>query len=205
MDALLSFLTSTLVVIFIVIAPGPDTTLVIKNSLLKSRKDGFATTLGIVLGNTLYVSVGLVGIGALIVGSPLIFSIVRYTGALYMAYIGIRLLFSKKSEQAVSGVHGESNFWKSFREGLLTNLSNPKFLLFFLAFFAQFITPETPFYLQALIAYQLSIIAFIWFSVLSFLLTTSAVKTRIAPFLRYVELATGVILIAFAVFAFSGA
>ena len=206
MEFLPGFLTSTIVVILIVIAPGPDTTLVIKNSLLKSRKDGIATTLGITLGNTIYVTLGLVGVGALIVGSPQIFSFIRYAGAFYMAYLGFQLLRSKKKvllETDTKTVAG--GFVASFREGLLTNLSNPKFLLFFLAFFAQFITPGTPLYMQALIAYQLSIVALVWFSILTILLTTKSVKSRITPFLHYVELLTGVVLIGFAIFAVFGA
>ena len=203
MDFLPGFLTSTLVVIFIVIAPGPDTTLVIKNSLLRSRKDGIATTLGIVLGNTIYVSLGLVGIAALIVSSPALFSFIRYCGAAYMAYLGVQLLFSKKKELMATGEHSFGGFGLSFREGLFTNLSNPKFLLFVLAFFAQFITPAMPLHLQALVAYQLSVVALIWFSALAVLLTTASIKSRISPFLHYVERITGVILIVFAVLAFA--
>jgi len=205
MEFLPAFLTSTFVVILIVIAPGPDTALVVKNSITRSRKDGFATTLGIVLGNTIYVSLGLVGLGALFIGSPTLFTFIRYTGAAYMAYLGVELLLSKKKDLLDNGASAGGGIAESFKEGLFTNLSNPKFLLFFLAFFVQFITPGMPLYLQALYGYQISVIALIWFALLTVLFTTPSVKSRITPLLHYVEKGTGLILIIFAVLALSGA
>jgi seryl-tRNA synthetase len=85
---------------------------------------------------------------------------------------------------------------------LLTNLSNPKFLILLLAFFAQFITPSMPLWLKALYGYQFSIIALLWFSALAVMLTTQSVRSRITPFLHYVERITGIVLIVFAVLAF---
>jgi threonine/homoserine/homoserine lactone efflux protein len=205
MDFLLDFFASTLMVILVVLTPGPSTTLVIKNSILKSRNDGIATALGIALGNTFYVSIGLLGAAALIVGSKEIFTIIRYFGAAYLAYLGLRLLLSKKKQLITIGNHIRTGFWLSFREGLLTNLSNPKYLLLLLAFFAQFITSETPLYFQALMAYQFPVIAFMWFAILSVLLTIQLIRDRISPFLYYVEKVTGIVLIAFAFLAVFGA
>jgi RhtB (resistance to homoserine/threonine) family protein len=197
MEFLSGFLTVTAVAVLGVIAPGPDTAVIAKNSLIKSREDGIATTLGVVLGNVIYVSLALAGLGAVITSSASLFAIVKLCGALYLLLLGANLLFSKRTEvvPSTSG-HSHAAFVTSFREGLFTNLSNPKFMIFLLALFTQVIDPATPFLTQVLYVYQIPVIAFLWFSALTVGLTMPVVKSRVSGFMHHVERVTGLALIA---------
>ncbi|MEK9176830.1 MAG: LysE family translocator [Patescibacteria group bacterium] len=197
MDFLSGFLVVTVIAIFGVISPGPDTAIIVKNSITRSRKDGIWTAAGIVVGNVVYVTLALMGFGAVLTSSVTLFTLVKLCGALYLVFLGLNLIFSKRQElPSESGALRREDLSASFREGLITNFGNPKFMVFVLALFTQVIDPSTPFLVQALYAYQIPLIAFVWFSTLSVVLTTGMVRTRISGFMHHVERAMGVVLVA---------
>ena len=177
--------------------PGPDMAVVLKNSLLRSKRDGIVTALGIVSGNIVYVSLALAGLGIVITKSVLLFSIIKYVGAVYVIYLGIKLLQAKPNTDllAAEGNAARSSF-EAFREGLLTNLGNPKFLLFLFGIFTQVIDPHTSVFQQIIYGIEIPVFAFLSFSTIALVAGASAVRKRVAGGMHYVERAIGVALIA---------
>ena len=121
------------------IAPGPDMIYLISKTMSQGKRVGFASILGLGTGaliHTLFVSLG---ISAIISTSVVVFKIIKYTGAAYLFYLGIKALLSgglkfkenKKKE-------GDSSFFKSFSQAVIIDITNPKVALFFIAFLPQF-------------------------------------------------------------------
>ncbi|WP_298369363.1 LysE family translocator [Azospirillum sp.] len=136
----------------LVLAPGPDFLLVLTRSVADGRRAGVIATLGISLGNVIHALLAAVGVSALIAASPALFDALRYAGGAYLAWIGARSLWSavaSRADGADSPMAGASDSTRAsvrdsvvFTQALLTNLLNPKIILFQLAFVPQFVAPE---------------------------------------------------------------
>lgn len=131
----------------LIVTPGPDSLLVLTRSITEGRGAGFVATAGITLGNVLHALLAAAGVSALIAASPLLFDALRYVGAAYLAWIGGRALLSALRARR-SGAAPESPRVSPaparavFVNALLTNMLNPKVILFYLAFVPQFVAPE---------------------------------------------------------------
>ena len=127
------------------ISPGPDMLYVISRSLEQGRKAGVVSALGIGAGTLVHTMVAAVGLSALLLSVPIAFNIIRYAGALYLAYLGLRMLFARTGkEQRIQLRRPNSVQLRDvFRQGLTTNVLNPKVALFFLAFLPQFVDRST--------------------------------------------------------------
>lgn len=193
------FLTVTVITILAVVSPGPDFAVVAHNSLNYSRRAGFFTAVGIALGLTVHVTYSLVGIGFLIARSILLFNIIKYIGAAYLIYVGILSLRARKHAQRLK-LKSESrrpiSDVKALRVGFLTNALNPKATLFFLALFTQVLSATTTLPIKLFFGVEIMLIAFAWFSLLSYLLTVDEVRKAIGKLQHHVERLMGVILIA---------
>lgn len=124
--------------ICLLIMPGPDTALALTNTLSYGKKGGFKTVLGILCALAVHILAAVIGLSSLIAHSIFLFSAIKFLGALYLIYIGVKSLLSliKKSD-TVSDLPPKNK--ACFRQGLLSNLLNPKVILFFLSFLPQFI------------------------------------------------------------------
>jgi threonine/homoserine/homoserine lactone efflux protein len=146
--------------IVLVITPGQDTFFILGRSLSGGRAAGIAAALGISAGSVLHTFAAALGLSALLATSPYAFMAVKFTGAAYLIYIGVRALLSRESglprEQTAMGGAGE---WTAFRQGVLSNLLNPKVALFFLALMPQFITAGSTNKVGAFLALGLSFVA----------------------------------------------
>ncbi len=126
--------------LLIILAPGQDFVLVMTRSLSQGAIAGMVTAAGVscgLLGHTLLAAFG---VGAVLMASQSLFLVVKLLGAAYLIYLGIKLLRSRQSvnwqkPQAVSR-------WTMFRQGALTNISNPKITIFYFAFLPQFVSTE---------------------------------------------------------------
>ncbi len=123
------------------VSPGPDMLYVISRSLEQGRRAGIVSALGIGVGTLAYTFVTALGLSALLLSMPILFNAIRYAGALYLAYLGFRLLFAKvvKTPGTAEGKPLHMPLRSVFRQGVTTNLLNPKVALFFLAFLPQFV------------------------------------------------------------------
>ncbi len=127
--------------------PGPDSLLIMLRSGSQGWRAGSVAALGIGTGTMVHVLAAALGLSALLSASAELFTVIKLMGALYLVYLGISLLrqgtsSSVASEPAVS--LPALSYGRIFRQGLLTNLLNPKVALFFLAFVPQFIAPDAP-------------------------------------------------------------
>lgn len=139
-----NFWTYLLGATLIVLVPGPETMFVIKTSIISGIKRGFAAIFSILLSDVILVLLAWCGLAAVISSNPALFNAIKYAGAAYLFYLGvqtIRAIFKpavetseeKKSSADTGGIIGR---------GMLVTLLNPKTLLFYISFFAQFINVQ---------------------------------------------------------------
>ena len=125
----------------LLLTPGPAVLYIIARSLEQGRMAGIVSTLGIALASVTHVFFAALGLSALLMQSALAFTIVKYLGAVYLIYLGIRTLLSKAKAGPVSTVETKS-LSRIFSQGFIVNLLNPKTALFFLAFLPQFVNAD---------------------------------------------------------------
>ena len=124
----------------LVASPGPAFFYIMASSIQGGRLAGFVSMLGIGLGTVAHIVAAAVGVSALLMSSALAFNMVKYAGAAYLVYLGIRTLRSKRGNGEVTmeeGLPAGQVFYQAF----LVNLLNPKTAIFFLAFLPQFVDP----------------------------------------------------------------
>ena len=121
------------------LAPGPDTLFIAGNSVAKGAKAGICAVLGISSGCLVHIAAVAMGLSAILMVSSNAFAVVKYAGALYLAYLGIRAL-TAKSAIADGEVVEDRRAITVYYQGFLTNLLNPKVAVFFLSFLPQFVS-----------------------------------------------------------------
>ena len=127
--------------LLLTMSPGPDNLMVLSLGASKGKQAGMVFGLGCALGCLSHTLLAVVGISAMLVASPMAFSVLRYAGGAYLAWLGIQALRHSGQSSATSGVPADS-LRRLFAKGLLANAINPKVALFFLAFLPQFVSPE---------------------------------------------------------------
>jgi RhtB (resistance to homoserine/threonine) family protein len=126
------------------LTPGPDVLYIVTNALRSGVRAGMVAALGIVSGCFAHVFAAAVGVSALLATSASAFTVLKWIGAAYLLWMGVRLLRSNAAPLELNAGTSEVNLWRVYRRGFLTNVLNPKVALFFLAFVPQFIAPEAP-------------------------------------------------------------
>lgn len=197
---MLSFLLIGSVLLLAAMSPGPDFVVVTKNATLHSRRAGLWTALGVGAGVLVHATYSLAGLGFVVEHSLLAFSIIKWAGALYLAYLGVSLLISKSSataEEVIAGPRALSG-QRAFIEGLGTNLLNPKAVLFFVGVFAQVISIDASILLKIAYVLEAGVIVGGWFLALALFLNIPKCKAALRYALRPVERLMGVLLLGFA-------
>jgi threonine/homoserine/homoserine lactone efflux protein len=120
----------------VICTPGPDTALTIRNTLLGGRGNGLRTAQGVAVGQALWTLAASVGIAALVAASQPVFVAVRIAGALYLVWLGLQSLVAALRGRREE--HGPRGSRAGFRQGLLSNLANPKMAVFFTSLMPQF-------------------------------------------------------------------
>ncbi|MDJ0338013.1 LysE family transporter [Cryobacterium sp. PH31-O1] len=126
------------------------------NTMNNSLNSGFRRSIWGILGQQaaliVHIAVVALGVGVLVAGSPVVFNIIRFAGAAYLVFLGIRLILHKPDPtRDLAAPRAREPAWSMFRRGLWVNLLNPKALVFFLAFMPQFIRPQQPLLPQYLV------------------------------------------------------
>lgn len=193
-----AFLTVALVHLLAVASPGPDFALAVKNAVSGSRRGALWTCAGIAVGILVHVTYCLLGIGLVISRSIVLFTTIKWIGALYLMFIGWKALTAKASRTAIdrSGIRREQAWHRWFLEGFLCNALNPKATIFFLALFTQVISPATPLWTQAFYGLYMTTQTFVWFAGLSLLLDLPPVRETISRLHGVIDRVMGGILIA---------
>ncbi len=129
------------------LTPGPDVLYIVSSALKSGVRAGLVAALGIVSGCFVHVAAAALGVGALLATSAAAFTALKWAGAAYLLWMGVKLLLGKGGASVVpvtSATQGAPvDLGRVFRQGFLTNVLNPKVALFFLAFVPQFIAPGT--------------------------------------------------------------
>jgi len=133
-DALLTFIVAGLLLNLI---PGPDVLYIVGRSLAQGRAAGIVSSLGIATGCLVHVAAATLGLSALMLALPHAYDVVRWVGAAYLVWLGVKALLAKSSPLHVATPELAS-LWRVFRQGAITNILNPKIAMFFLAFLPQF-------------------------------------------------------------------
>lgn len=125
--------------LLLAITPGPGIFYVLARSLAGGRREGIQSSLGTFVGGLFHVFAAALGISAILAASAVAFHTVKYAGAAYLVWLGIRVIRTRNAELAVETAAPSQG---AFRQGIFTEALNPKTALFFLSFIPQFITPE---------------------------------------------------------------
>lgn len=124
------------------VTPGPDLAYVVGQSIANGRRAGVVSAAGVAIGSCTHTIASAVGLTALLAASPLLFTIVKFLGAAYLMWLGLKMILGsmtrRSAPQAVASAPATSTHSLLFR-GFLTTITNPKVLLFFIAFFPQFV------------------------------------------------------------------
>lgn len=181
-------------------SPGPDLVQIIRLGA-KSRAIGVACAVGIMLGNTVWIAASLLGLSALIKAVPEVLAVLQLIGGIYLLTMGVGAIRAGLSVQKLQVTaqtdSKELTTAEALRIGVLTNLSNPKAVLFFGAVFAQFITPGMGWEWTLLILVTLVVIGFGWF--VGFAVLVDKLAGFLARWGHVVDLVTGIVFVALAV------
>ena len=126
------------------LTPGPDTVYILGRSIAHGRRAGVASALGISVGSLFHTGAAALGLSAFLATSAWAFTAVKLAGAAYLIFLGVRALLERSHELVVPAHFKQNGTAAAFRQGILTNVLNPKVALFFLAFLPQFIDSTTP-------------------------------------------------------------
>jgi RhtB (resistance to homoserine/threonine) family protein len=192
-----SWLTVFLISLVVVLTPGPDFALTLRSSLAYSRRAGVYTAIGLGCGNLAHTTYSILGIAAIISRSIIFFHILKWAGAAYLIYLGVKSLNAKKASSAQKTVQQQREIsrWAAFRTGFLGNLLNPKAPPFFFMLFTQIIQPTTPVAAQIVYGATVGVVALVWFVLVAILISQASVRNRILSFSHWLERLTGAFLI----------
>jgi threonine/homoserine/homoserine lactone efflux protein len=174
--------------IVLILTPGQDTFFILGRSLSGGRAAGVAAALGVSAGTVGHTILAALGLSALLATSPYAFMAVKFAGAAYLLYIGVKALLTRSAQPPGGGAAASGDGrWPAFRQGVITNLLNPKVALFFLALMPQFIDVGSKAKVAAFLALGLTFVSLgvVWCCVLA----VGAAKLR-GAFLRRPSIAT---------------
>jgi threonine/homoserine/homoserine lactone efflux protein len=139
----MTFLAFFLAAVVLAVTPGPSITYVVARTVAGGRSEGLASCIGTGIGGLLHVLAAALGLSLLVAESALAFGLLKYLGAAYLVYLGVRLLLRRDAAFVLPGVKAQGAA-RALREGILVEALNVKTALFFLAFLPQFVTPAMP-------------------------------------------------------------
>ncbi|WP_392890771.1 LysE family translocator [Pseudomonas migulae] len=186
-----------------VVAPGPDFAVTIRQSVRFGRGVGICTALGIGAGISVHVLYTLLGVGALMHTTPWLLTVAKVVGGAYILYLGVSLLRSQpksvlEGEKDTDEPMVEQTLLKAFTTGFLTNATNPKATLFFLAIFTTLISATTPLDIKALYGVWMCFVNALWFVIVALFFSSPRVRSLFMRMGHWFERTMGVVLILFA-------
>jgi threonine/homoserine/homoserine lactone efflux protein len=183
------------VAVVLTLSPGPDMALVLRNTVRGGRKSGFRTVAGIAVGLVVWATATALGVAAVLAASATVFAALKIAGGVYLVYLGVQALRSLRSGEA--GLEAPKPSGSPFRQGLVTNLLNPKLAVLFTTLLPQFISPEDPAVAKSvLLAAVFVTIGLTWLC--TYTLIVGAIA-RSRAFRRVTEAVSGVVLVALGV------
>lgn len=195
------FFTFLVLSLFVVMSPGIDTALITKRTISDGRKDGYQMALGITSGSLVHTFAAAYGLSAILMQSAVAFEIVKYVGAIYLIYLGVSSFLSRKKKQETGTEHqnhSETTKESAFKQGLFSNVLNPKVAMFFLTFLPQFIkTGENATQQLITMGVIYTLLSITWFFIYVFFINYLREWLMSAKVQRTMDKATGLVLIGF--------
>ncbi|WP_296237820.1 LysE family translocator [Psychrobacter sp. UBA5136] len=185
-----NYLGFVMAAILLNLTPGSDSMYIITRSVSQGQTAGFYSVLGIISGILVHTLLAALGLSVLLANSPTAFMIVKYIGASYLGYLGLKMLITKQDGLIADNLPVNDHtlasvldYGQIYKQGVLTNTFNPKVALFFLAFFPQFINPS---YTHSTLSFLLlgltfALTGFIWCLCLALLASKFSAKLRKNP------------------------
>lgn len=184
--------------LFVVMSPGIDTALITKRTISDGRKDGYKMALGLSTGSLVHTFAAAFGISAILMQSAVAFEIVKYIGALYLIYLGLSSLISKKKVASDENENNPEIKKSAFKQGLFSNVLNPKVAMFFLTFLPQFVkTGEDATQQLIMMGVIYTVLSITWFFVYVLLINYLRVWLMSPKVQRIMDKATALVLIGF--------
>lgn len=201
MNILNDLLTFLLLSSFVVMSPGVDTALITKRTVSEGRTSGYRMAMGITAGSLVHTFAAAFGLSAILMQSALAFEIVKYVGAIYLIYLGVSSFMTRKKQETEENLKDQIKPGQSaFKQGLLSNVLNPKVAMFFLTFLPQFVTPGSSSIQQLLMMGVIyTFLSISWFFVYVFFINYLRSWLLSAKVQRAMDRATGLVLIGFGV------
>jgi len=190
--------------IVVIVTPGPDTALTIRNSLLGGRVGGVATAVGVALGQATWSLATSLGVVALLVAVEPAFAALRIAGAVYLIVLGLQAIWSAIRSHPAPGptAAAESRVspGRALRQGIFSNLTNPKMAVFFPSLLPQFVSADTPSFASLLaLGLVFSLMTLAWLCAYALAIARAGDLLRRSPVRRTIEAVTGVVLVAFGI------
>jgi threonine/homoserine/homoserine lactone efflux protein len=184
------------------LSPGPSLAVVVKNTLHGGATQGYATAVSHGLGVALYAAITAMGIGVLIVQSPVIFSFIQYAGAVFLLYLGIKALLSKKPVTLLAQANNDQLLGKEnkqqvngWRDSFLIAFLNPKLAIFFLALFSQFVDANAGLQQKLIMTATVGTIDTLWYLLVAFMFSRGPVLEKLKNNSHIIDKVTGSFLI----------
>lgn len=198
-----NYLVLATVCFIAMISPGPDFVLVTRNSLRYSLKPALATAAGIVAGCMIHASYCILGLALVLTQNLILFSSIRYLGACYLVYLGIKGLCAKSPESILTRALDETaerrvediSAYSAFIQGFLCNLLNPKLAVFLLSLFTQFISPDASLGEKSAVAGIFVIESALYWPALVCLLQTRVIENLFARGSHWIDRTCGALLV----------
>jgi len=186
------------VIALLTITPGADMAMVSRSVFMGGRRDAFATTLGIGAGCLIWALASAAGVAAVLAASETAYDALRLVGAAYLVWLGVQSLSAARRGYHRDPALEPGRAGRSpFRQGLLTNLFNPKIALFYTTFLPQFIGPDDPVLVLSLAMAGVHIVlGIVWLSAYAWLLDRAVEAFRGSRVRRALDAVTGAVLVA---------
>jgi RhtB (resistance to homoserine/threonine) family protein len=200
MNFFFSILTIAGIHLVAVATPGPNFFISAKHGLTYSRSAGLLTTAGVATGTLIHITLGLLGLSTLVAQSIWLYNLLKYLGAAYLLYLGIKALLTRKKEQpGWAGLHtGQAqpiSLEQAYRIGIVTCLTNPKSVIYFFALFTSVISADTPLAVKLTLVILLPVISWLWYSLVALSFSLGPLKQWYNRFYRWVETIFGLLLV----------
>jgi len=199
MNTMLVFYTVLIIWGIAVITPGPNFFITVQTALSKKRTSTLFVILGIASGTAIWAIFGILGLTLLIKSAPAIYYIIKIAGGCYLIYLGIKLFITKeKNKNGFSGQNSSIGSLQSFRQGLFTNLSNPKTAFFITSLFASLPSSfSSHFIIGVSCVLEMFIISFLWYGFVAAIFSHVYFRNRYAKMKSYINKFSGVIFTGF--------
>lgn len=182
-----------------IVSPGADFAIVVRQSIVHGRRSAIMTSLGIGSSLLFHISYTVLGLGLLVSKSLLLFGLLKWAGAAYLVYLGIKALRAPAMDAPADVVENvpqkKISDGRSFLMGFVTNALNPKAVLFFLSLFSALVSHETPVLIQASYGVFMALALIAWFVAVSTFFTIQSVRDRFVSWGKWFNRVTGMVFI----------